>query len=72
MAAMAMRRRKRALVKTTNIALPGGRRALAAFQLTPPLGSSMMKGGEEEEKRKKKEKRSVAPGTAPKRQWRNG
>jgi len=48
MAAMAMRRRKRALVRTTNIALPGGRRALAAFQLTPPFGSSMMKVEEEE------------------------
>lgn len=35
-------RRKRVLVNSTHIARVGGRFALAAFQLTPPLGRSMM------------------------------
>lgn len=38
----ATRRRKRVLVSSTHIALVGGRLDLAAFQLTPPLGSSIL------------------------------
>ena len=37
----ATRRRKRVLVRKTHIARVGGKLALAAFQLTPPLGSSI-------------------------------
>jgi len=39
--AMAMKRRNRVLAKKTHIALVGGKLALAAFQLTPPLGRSI-------------------------------
>lgn len=39
---IARSRRKRVLVNSTHIARVGGRLALAAFQLTPPLGRSMM------------------------------
>jgi hypothetical protein len=35
-------KRKRVLANSAHIALVGGSRALAAFQLTPPLGSSIL------------------------------
>jgi hypothetical protein len=38
----ARRSRNRDLVNKTHIALVGGRFDLAAFQLTPPLGSSII------------------------------